>query len=101
MAAGLGRNGPLHAPAAISSASSASGCTTSVTMSTPTSSRPASPVRAVNERLGHANATTTLGIYAHAIPAADQRSADLLGDLLAPKEISPSKRKRSSNRRRQ
>ncbi len=57
------------------------------------------PVRAVSERLGHANATTTLGIYAHAVPATDQRSAELLGDLLAPKEPSPSKRKRRSNPR--
>jgi integrase len=58
------------------------------------------PVRAVSERLGHANATTTLGIYAHAVPATDQRSAELLGDLLAPKEPSPSKRSRRSNQRR-
>ncbi len=58
------------------------------------------PVRAVSERLGHANATTTLGIYAHAVPATDQRSAELLGDLLAPKEASPSKRSRRSNQRR-
>jgi integrase len=58
------------------------------------------PVRAVSERLGHANATTTLGIYAHAVPATDQRSAELLGDLLAPKEKSPTKRIRRSNRAR-
>ena len=58
------------------------------------------PVRAVSERLGHANATTTLGIYAHAVPATDQRSAELLGDLLTPKETTPSKRKRSPNQRR-
>jgi integrase len=57
------------------------------------------PVRAVSERLGHANATTTLGIYAHAIPATDQRSAELLGDLLTPKEPASSKRKRRSNPR--
>jgi integrase len=56
------------------------------------------PVRAVSERLGHSNATTTLGIYAHAVPATDQRSAELLGELLAPKESSPSKRRRRSNR---
>jgi integrase len=58
------------------------------------------PVRAVSERLGHANATTTLGIYAHAVPATDQRSAQLLGDLLAPKKSSPPKRSRRSNPRR-
>jgi integrase len=54
------------------------------------------PVRAVSERLGHANATTTLGIYAHAVPATDQRSAELLGNLLAPKKSSLQKRKRRS-----
>jgi integrase len=43
------------------------------------------PVRSVSERLGHANATTTLGIYAHAIPATDRRSAELLSGLLVPK----------------
>jgi integrase len=57
------------------------------------------PIRAVSERLGHANATTTLGIYAHEVRATDQRSAELLGDLLAPKEPTPSKRKRRSSPR--
>jgi integrase len=57
------------------------------------------PVRAVSERLGHANATTTLAIYAHAVPVTDQRSVELLGDLLAPKEPTSSKRKRRSNPR--
>jgi len=58
------------------------------------------PVRAVSERLGHANATTTLGIYAHAVPATDQQSAQLLGDLLAPKDSNTAKRSRRSNQRR-
>ncbi|HVW32424.1 MAG TPA: site-specific integrase [Acidimicrobiia bacterium] len=40
------------------------------------------PVRAVSERLGHSNATTTLSIYAHAVPATDRRAADMMGDLL-------------------
>ncbi len=40
------------------------------------------PVRSVSERLGHASATTTLTIYAAAVPATDRRSADILGDLL-------------------
>jgi integrase len=40
------------------------------------------PVRTVSERLGHANATTTLGIYAQSVPATDRRAADLLGGLL-------------------
>jgi len=40
------------------------------------------PVRAVSERLGHATATTTLAIYAHAVPATDRRAALVTGDLL-------------------
>jgi integrase len=40
------------------------------------------PVRAVSERLGHATATTTLAIYAHAVPATDRRAAQVMGDLL-------------------
>ena len=40
------------------------------------------PVRTVSERLGHANATTTLGIYAQSVPATDRRAAELLGELL-------------------
>lgn len=40
------------------------------------------PVRAVSERLGHASSTTTLTIYAHAVPATDRRSAAVMGELL-------------------
>ncbi len=40
------------------------------------------PVRSVSERLGHASATTTLTIYAAAIPATDRASADILGGLI-------------------
>jgi integrase len=40
------------------------------------------PVRAGSERLGHATATTTLAIYAHAVPATDRRAAQVMGDLL-------------------
>jgi integrase len=36
----------------------------------------------VSERFGHATATTTLAIYAHAVPATDRRAADMMGDLL-------------------
>lgn len=39
-------------------------------------------VRAVSERLGHASTTTTLNIYAHAVPATDRRAAAVMGDLL-------------------
>lgn len=40
------------------------------------------PVRSVSERLGHASATTTLTIYAAAVPATDRRSAEILGAFL-------------------
>lgn len=40
-------------------------------------------VRTVAGRLGHANASTTLNIYSHAIAARDQAAATVLGDLLA------------------
>ena len=42
------------------------------------------PVRAVSERLGHASATTTLTIYAHAVPATDRRAAQIMSGLLEP-----------------
>jgi len=39
-------------------------------------------VRTVANRLGHANPTTTLRVYAHLIPEADRDAADELGRLL-------------------
>jgi integrase len=39
-------------------------------------------VRTVSGRLGHANAATTLGIYAHFMEAADHAGAEMLGKLL-------------------
>ncbi len=39
-------------------------------------------VRTVSGRLGHANAATTLNIYAHFMDAADHKAAEMLGDLL-------------------
>jgi integrase len=39
-------------------------------------------VRTVSGRLGHATASTTLGVYAHFLQSADQAAADVLGDLL-------------------
>lgn len=39
-------------------------------------------VKTVQTRLGHANASITLGWYAHAIPEKDHEAADLLGSLL-------------------
>jgi len=42
------------------------------------------PVRTVSGRLGHANAATTLTVYAHFLEASDQAAADVMGALLAP-----------------
>ena len=39
-------------------------------------------VRTVSGRLGHANAATTLGVYAHFVEAADADAAEHLGSLL-------------------
>ena len=36
------------------------------------------PLRTVSGRLGHANATTTLGVYAHFIEATDGEAAELM-----------------------
>jgi integrase len=41
------------------------------------------PVRTVSGRLGHANAATTLGVYAHFIEASDRDAAEALGAVLA------------------
>jgi len=43
-------------------------------------------LRTVSKRLGHSNITTTGNIYTHAIQTADERAADLLGDILTPKQ---------------
>lgn len=40
------------------------------------------PVRTVSGRLGHANASTTLGVYAHFLEASDREAAEKLGALL-------------------
>jgi integrase len=48
---------------------------------------------AVSHRLGHAKVSTTLDVYSHWIPAADQALSGLMGSLLAgptpPKELQP------------
>jgi integrase len=41
------------------------------------------PVRTVSGRLGHANAATTLTVYAHFLEASDQAAAEVMGALLA------------------
>ena len=40
-------------------------------------------VRTVSGRLGHANASTTLGTYAHFVGASDRRAADVLGEVIS------------------
>jgi len=40
------------------------------------------PVRTVSGRLGHANPSTTLSVYAHFVEASDQAAADVMGGLL-------------------
>ncbi len=40
------------------------------------------PVRTVSGRLGHANASTTLGVYAHFVEESDREAATTLGSLL-------------------
>ncbi len=40
------------------------------------------PVRTVSGRLGHANAATTLGVYAHFVEESDRDAADILGELV-------------------
>ncbi len=42
------------------------------------------PLTTVSQRLGHANATTTGRIYAHAIRSADEAAAETLQNILAP-----------------
>lgn len=41
------------------------------------------PVKTVQERLGHAKASTTLDIYGHALPEQDRDAATLISNLLA------------------
>jgi integrase len=41
------------------------------------------PITAVAERLGHASANVTLGIYSHALPADNQATAKLWNDAMA------------------
>ena len=42
------------------------------------------PIKTVSNRLGHAQASTTSNIYAHAIRSADEAAAETLQDLLHP-----------------
>jgi integrase len=44
------------------------------------------PVKVVSERLGHANAMITLGVYAHVMPGMQAEAAAKFGELLAGEE---------------
>lgn len=50
------------------------------------------PVRTVSGRLGHANAATTLGVYAHFVEESDRDAAATLGALLSSDRTPASKR---------
>lgn len=41
-------------------------------------------INAVSSRLGHANVSTTLSIYVHALESADQEAAEIIGDVFEP-----------------
>jgi integrase len=49
-------------------------------------------VRTVSGRLGHANASTTLGVYAHFLQSADQAAAAVLGGILEEARHTPVER---------
>jgi integrase len=51
------------------------------------------PVRTVSGRLGHANAATTLDVYAHFIEESDKEAADKLGALLTKTRPVPARRR--------
>jgi integrase len=48
------------------------------------------PIRTVSGRLGHADPSTTLSVYAHFVEASDQDAAMVMGDLVAKKPSSAS-----------
>ena len=39
-------------------------------------------IRTVANRLGHSQTSTTLNVYAHALPAADEQAARILSDRI-------------------
>ena len=51
-------------------------------------------VRTVSGRLGHANAATTLGVYAHFVEEADREAAEKLGALLDEPDADHPRRRR-------
>ena len=51
------------------------------------------PIRTVSGRLGHANAATTLGVYAHFLETSDQAAAAVMGQALARASASQVRRR--------
>lgn len=47
------------------------------------------PVRTVSGRLGHANAATTLGVYAHFLEESDRDAANTLDEILKRSAVTP------------
>ena len=45
------------------------------------------PVRTVSGRLGHANASTTLNVYAHFVESSDRDAAATIGSILKVAEV--------------
>lgn len=43
-------------------------------------------VRALSARLGHANSSTTLNIYSHALRSADEQAAEMMENIINPKK---------------
>jgi integrase len=41
------------------------------------------PIKVVSERLGHASATITLGVYSHVLPGDQKRAASRFAALIA------------------
>jgi integrase len=52
------------------------------------------PIATVSQRLNHARASTTLNVYAHAVPGGDRQAAEVLADLL---DAGPQSRALNSN----
>jgi len=54
------------------------------------------PVRTVSGRLGHANPSTTLSVYAHFVEASDQEAAGVVGKLVSTSKLKSAAKKPSS-----
>lgn len=47
------------------------------------------PIATVSQRLSHARASTTLNVYAHAVPGSDHDAAETLASILASGRAGP------------